>query len=121
MPLPDVCHSTAEYLGKPLEELNIIACHLGAGSSMACIERGRCIDTTMGLTPLEGLPMAIRSGDIDPGRSLCGPSHIHWLCATALQFRCTLADGPLPDLTLLSLLSTCDVKVQSCTLLVLPT
>lgn len=56
----------AEHLGKPKEELNIIACHLGAGASMAAIRNGKCIDTTMGVTPLEGLVMATRSGDVDP-------------------------------------------------------
>lgn len=56
----------AMYLGKPNEELNIIACHLGAGASMAVIKNGKCIDTTMGVTPLEGLVMATRCGDIDP-------------------------------------------------------
>lgn len=56
----------AKFLGKPSEEINIICLHLGAGASMACIEQGKCIDTTMGVTPLEGLIMATRSGDIDP-------------------------------------------------------
>eukprot|EP00250_Pteridium_aquilinum_P008338 c17862_g1_i1 orf=115-1374(+) len=56
----------AEHLGKPKEELNVIACHLGAGASMAAIKKGNCIDTSMGITPLEGLVMATRSGDIDP-------------------------------------------------------
>lgn len=56
----------AEHLGKPKEELNIIACHLGAGASLAAIKNGRCVDTSMGVTPLEGLAMATRSGDIDP-------------------------------------------------------
>lgn len=56
----------AEHLKKSKDELNIIACHLGAGSSMAAIKNGKCIDTTMGVTPLEGLVMATRCGDIDP-------------------------------------------------------
>lgn len=56
----------AEHLGKPKEELNVIACHLGAGASLAAIKNGRCVDTSMGVTPLEGLVMATRSGDIDP-------------------------------------------------------
>jgi hypothetical protein len=60
-------------LGRPLSSLNLIACHLGAGASMACIERGRCVDTTMGLTPMEGLPMAKRAGDVDLGGYIVSP------------------------------------------------
>lgn len=56
----------AEYLGKPLEELKIISCHLGNGASITAIDGGKSIDTSMGLTPLEGLMMGTRSGDIDP-------------------------------------------------------
>ncbi|MCO5568927.1 hypothetical protein L7F22_022630 [Adiantum nelumboides] len=56
----------AQHLAKPKEELNVIACHLGAGASLAAIKEGVCIDTSMGVTPLEGLVMATRSGDIDP-------------------------------------------------------
>eukprot|EP00951_Prasinocladus_malaysianus_P047439 scaffold650457_cov55-Prasinocladus_malaysianus.AAC.1 len=59
------CKKAAEMLGKPLQDLNIIACHLGSGCSMACIRGGECVDTTMGMTPLEGLVMSSRSGDID--------------------------------------------------------
>ncbi|MBQ1685232.1 MAG: acetate kinase [Clostridia bacterium] len=55
-----------EMLGKPAEETRIITCHLGNGSSVSAIKGGKCIDTSMGLTPLEGLPMGTRSGDIDP-------------------------------------------------------
>ncbi|MDR2573866.1 MAG: acetate kinase [Desulfovibrio sp.] len=57
---------TAEYLGKPLASLNSITMHLGNGSSMTCVKNGRCYDTSMGLTPLEGLIMGTRSGTIDP-------------------------------------------------------
>lgn len=57
---------TAQYLGKPLDQLNIITCHLGNGCSMAAVKNGKCIDTTMGITPLEGLMMGTRCGDIDP-------------------------------------------------------
>uniref|UniRef100_A0A7S3ACW4 Probable acetate kinase n=1 Tax=Rhodosorus marinus TaxID=101924 RepID=A0A7S3ACW4_9RHOD len=60
----------AEYFHKPKEQLNLIICHLGAGASMACIKLGKCVDTTMGMTPLEGLCMSTRSGDIDPGAVL---------------------------------------------------
>lgn len=55
-----------EMLGKPADETKIITCHLGNGSSVAAIKGGKCIDTSMGLTPLEGLPMGTRTGDIDP-------------------------------------------------------
>jgi acetate kinase len=57
---------TARLLGKPLEEIKIITCHLGNGCSMAAVDRGRSVDTTMGFTPLEGLLMGTRSGDMDP-------------------------------------------------------
>jgi len=55
-----------EYLGIPVEGSRIITCHLGNGSSIAAVKDGKCIDTTMGLSPLEGLPMGTRSGSIDP-------------------------------------------------------
>ncbi len=57
---------TGYVLNKPKDDLNLIIFHLGAGASMAAIKQGKCIDTTMGLTPLPGLVMATRSGDIDP-------------------------------------------------------
>jgi acetate kinase len=53
-------------LGKPVEELKIITCHLGNGASVCAIDGGKSVDTSMGLTPLEGLTMGTRSGDIDP-------------------------------------------------------
>ena len=58
---------TAQELGKPLNQLKIISCHLGNGASICAIDRGRSIDTSMGMTPLEGLVMGTRSGDVDPG------------------------------------------------------
>jgi acetate kinase len=57
----------AGLLGRPLRELSLVTCQLGGGASLAAVERGRSVDTTMGFTPLEGLPMASRSGSIDPG------------------------------------------------------
>jgi acetate kinase len=57
----------AEMLGRSVEELRIVICHLGHGCSAAAVLRGRCIDTTMGFTPLDGLMMATRSGSLDPG------------------------------------------------------
>jgi acetate kinase len=57
---------TAKILGKPVEELNIINCHLGNGGSVCAIKNGKSVDTSMGMTPLEGLVMGTRCGDIDP-------------------------------------------------------
>jgi acetate kinase len=57
----------AQLLGRPLESLKLITCHLGNGASLAAIDRGVSINTTMGFTPLEGLMMGTRSGSIDPG------------------------------------------------------
>lgn len=56
----------AELLGKPIEDLKIVVCHLGAGASICAVDHGKSIDTSMGLSPLEGLVMGTRSGDIDP-------------------------------------------------------
>jgi len=61
-----IAQKTAELLGKNKEDLNIISCHLGNGSSICAIEKGKCVETSMGLTPLEGLIMGTRSGDLDP-------------------------------------------------------
>jgi acetate kinase len=56
----------AEYLNRPLEELKIVSCHIGNGASIAAIQHGKSVDTSMGMTPLEGLMMGTRCGDIDP-------------------------------------------------------
>ncbi|WOA52406.1 acetate kinase [Dickeya solani] len=61
-----VSREAAKVLNKPVEELNVITCHLGNGGSVTAIRNGQCVDTSMGLTPLEGLVMGTRSGDIDP-------------------------------------------------------
>ncbi|WP_437612755.1 acetate kinase [Erwinia sp. V71] len=61
-----VSREAAKMLDKPVEELNVITCHLGNGGSVSAIRNGVCVDTSMGLTPLEGLVMGTRSGDIDP-------------------------------------------------------
>ncbi len=61
-----VAGQAAHYLSKPLAGLNIISLHLGNGASAAAVQGGNCIDTSMGLTPLEGLIMGTRSGDLDP-------------------------------------------------------
>ncbi len=68
-----VSGEAAKYLGKKPEELKIITCHLGNGSSISAVDGGKCVDTTMGFTPLAGVPMGTRSGDID---------------AAALEFLC---------------------------------
>ncbi|MFG6382956.1 MAG: acetate kinase [Lachnospiraceae bacterium] len=62
-----VSKRAAEFLGRPYEELKTIVCHLGNGASICAVKNGKSIDTSMGLTPLEGLIMGTRSGDIDPG------------------------------------------------------
>ena len=62
-----VSQRVCEYLGVNYNEKKIITCHIGNGGSVAAVENGRCVDTSMGLTPLEGLMMGTRSGDIDGG------------------------------------------------------
>lgn len=61
-----VSNRAAQFLAKPLEELKMITLHLGNGSSVAAVKDGKCIDTSMGFTPLEGLVMGTRCGDMDP-------------------------------------------------------
>ena len=60
-----VSQEAAKYLGKKPEDLKIITCHLGNGSSITAVNGGKCVDTSMGFTPLAGVPMGTRSGDID--------------------------------------------------------
>jgi acetate kinase len=62
-----VARHAADLLGRPLAELRIVSCHLGAGASLCAIAAGRSVDTTMGFTPLDGLVMATRPGSVDPG------------------------------------------------------
>ena len=61
-----VCQQAAEFIGRPLESLKIISCHLGNGASIAAVDGGRVADTSMGFTPLEGLMMGTRAGSFDP-------------------------------------------------------
>ncbi|PAB58885.1 acetate/propionate family kinase [Anaeromicrobium sediminis] len=61
-----VSERVSAMLGKDLKDLKVITCHLGNGASLAAIDGGKCVDTSMGLTPLEGLVMGTRCGDIDP-------------------------------------------------------
>jgi acetate kinase len=61
-----VTQRAAEILGRPVEELKLISCHLGNGASICAVKYGKCIDTSMGLTPLDGLEMGTRCGTLDP-------------------------------------------------------
>jgi acetate kinase len=70
-----VARRAAELAARPVDELRVVSCHLGAGASLAAIAGGRSVDTTMGFTPLEGLVMATRSGSVDPGLVLWLQEH----------------------------------------------
>ena len=61
-----VSHRAAELLGQPIEKLKIVTCHLGNGSSITAVDGGKSVDTSMGFTPLAGVVMGTRSGDVDP-------------------------------------------------------
>lgn len=61
-----VSHRCAEIMGKDVKDTKIIVCHLGNGASICAVDGGKCKDTSMGLTPLEGIPMGTRSGNLDP-------------------------------------------------------
>lgn len=61
-----VSMEAAKFLGEPTEKLRLITCHMGNGVSLAAVKYGKCVDTTMGLTPLDGIPMGTRCGTIDP-------------------------------------------------------
>ena len=93
----------AELLGRHPRSLRLITCHLGAGGSLAAIEGGRSVDTTMGFTPLEGLVMATRSGDVDPGLLI-------WLQQEAGLALGDLADGLERGSGLLGLAGTADMR-----------
>ena len=85
-----VARRAAELLGRPAGGLRLVSCHLGAGASLAAIDRGRSVDTTMGFTPLDGLVMATRSGSVDPGLVLWLEEHAHMPpaeLAAALEYR----------------------------------
>jgi acetate kinase len=80
----------AEMLGRPQEGLRVVTCHLGAGASLCAVLDGRSVDTTMGFTPLEGLVMATRSGNVDPGLVMWLLQHAglgHEELADALEHR----------------------------------
>lgn len=61
-----VSQKAADFLGKPASELKIVTCHLGNGSSISAVDGGKCVDTSMGFTPLDGVPMGTRTGSMDP-------------------------------------------------------
>ena len=61
-----VSQEAVKVLGKPAEELKIVTCHLGNGSSISAVDGGKCVDTSMGFTPLDGVPMGTRTGSMDP-------------------------------------------------------
>lgn len=61
-----VANRVAEIMNKPIEDLKIVTCHLGQGASISAVQGGKCVETSMGLTPLAGIPMGSRSGDLDP-------------------------------------------------------
>jgi acetate kinase len=71
-----VSEQAAEYLGRPLAELNLITIHIGNGASMVAIKNGKSVDTTMGMTPLAGLVMGTRSGDVDPALPFFLANHL---------------------------------------------
>jgi acetate kinase len=93
----------AELLAKPVEQLRLVICHLGAGASAAAVSRGHSVDTTMGFTPLEGLVMATRSGSVDPGL-------IIWLEREQGLSPGDIGDGLEQDSGLLGLAGTADMK-----------
>jgi acetate kinase len=94
---------TAELMGRPVSDLRIVTCHLGGGASLAAVQGGRSVDTTMGFTPLEGLVMATRSGSVDPGLVL-------WLIEHAGLDPATVAAGLELGSGLLGLAGTADME-----------
>jgi acetate kinase len=91
----DYCaRRAAELLGRPLNALRLVICHLGHGCSASAVQGGRCVDTTMGFTPLEGLMMATRSGSIDPGIVLHVQQH-HGLTAQQVETALNCESGLL--------------------------
>lgn len=81
-----VSQEAAKFLGKKPEDLKIITCHLGNGSSITAVDGGKCIDTSMGFTPLAGVPMGTRTGDIDFGAAEYVAKKEGWDIATTLTY-----------------------------------
>lgn len=89
-----VSQEAIKYLKKPAEETKIVTCHLGGGSSISAVKGGKCIDTSMGFTPLAGVPMGTRSGDLDPAvlEYLAAKKHYTILdCVNYLNKECGVA------------------------------
>ncbi len=78
-----VSRRAAQMLGRAYEDLKIIVCHLGNGASVSAVKNGKCVDASMGLTPLEGLIMGTRSGDVDPA---------------IIEFLCNKEEKPVQDI-----------------------
>jgi acetate kinase len=93
----------AELLDRPLGQLRLVTCHLGAGASLAAVDGGRSVETTMGFTPLEGLAMATRSGSVDPGLVL-------WVQTEGGLSASEVADGLEHDSGLVGLTGTADMR-----------
>jgi len=93
----------ASLLGRPERDVKVVTCHLGSGASLAAVSGGRSLDTTMGFTPLEGLVMATRSGDVDPGAVL-------YLMRHAEMAEPELTDGLDRKGGLLALAGTSDMR-----------
>ncbi len=94
----------AQLLNRPITDLRVVTCHLGAGASLAAVLAGRSVDTTMGFTPLEGLVMATRSGSVDPGLLI-------WLMREGGVSIEDLSDGLEHRSGLLGLSGTADMRV----------
>lgn len=89
-----VSQEAIKHLGKKAEDTKIITCHLGGGSSISAVKGGKCVDTSMGFTPLAGVPMGTRSGDIDPAvlEYLAAKKHFTILdCIDYLNKKCGVA------------------------------
>jgi acetate kinase len=93
----------AKLLGRKVEDLRLVTCHLGAGASLAAVKRGASVDTTMGFTPLEGLVMATRSGTVDPGLLL-------WLQTAQELSAAEISEALEHQSGLLGLSGTADMK-----------
>ena len=96
--------AAAELLGRPLDGLRLVTCHLGAGASLAAVQDGLSVDTTMGFTPLDGLVMATRSGSVDPGLLL-------WLLEHTGLGEDEMAHALEHDSGLLALAGNADMRV----------
>ena len=98
-----VSRRAAEMLGRDVAGFRVVTCHLGAGASLAAVDSGRSVDTTMGFTPLEGLIMATRSGSIDPGI-------VTWLQQQAGMSAAEVSDGLEHHSGMLGLAGTADMR-----------